>query len=246
MNALIVDDEFMEGEQLKDLLEKKCPEVEQIVFLESPVEAIMHLKKNEVDLLFLDIEMPEMNGFEFIEIVGSENIPPVVFTTAHSKYAVKAFKVHAIDYLLKPLDDSELKKAVQKAIKGRSADYQTQLNTLMNNPPEHFGDRVALTEGQVHHFAKLSEIVRIEGSGSYSVFYMNTGKKITTSRPLNSYGSRLENQGFIRSHQSHLVNLNFISSYSLSDGGELLLESGDRVPVSSRKKALIKQTLGLA
>ena len=246
MKALIVDDEFMEGEQLRDVLDQKCHQVEQIEFLQNPVDAIMYLKKHPTDLLFLDIEMPAMNGFEFIEIMGTENLPPVVFTTAHSKYAVQAFKVHAIDYLLKPIDDVELVEAVQKVSNSKSIDYRAQLNTLINNPPEHFGDRVALTEGQIHHFAKLNDIVRIEGSGSYSVFHMSNGKKITTSRSLSSYGSRLENQGFVKSHQSHLINLSFISSYSLSDGGELVLENGDRIPVSARKKTHIKHTLGLS
>lgn len=245
VNTLIVDDEYIEGEQLQEILRRKCPSIQNVKYLQSPVDAILHIKEHPVDLLFLDIQMPKMNAFEFIEIIGSEHLPPIVFTTAHSKYAVQAFKVRALDYLLKPIDDNELMAAVDKASALTSGELEKRLNSLVENQPESFGSRIAITEGQTHHFIKLKDIVRVEGSGSYSAFYLSDGKKFTTCKPLNAYSARLENQGFVRSHQSHLANLSYVSSYHMSNGGELFLENADRIPVSARRKTHVKQALGL-
>lgn len=245
LEVLIVDDEFIEGELLRKSLLEKCAAVKNVTNFQNPVEALVYLRDNEVNLLLLDVEMPGMNGFEFIDLVGSQNMPPVIFTTAFSSYAIRAFKVHALDYLLKPVDDEELVAAVNKAISTKQNDLEEQLSNLMEKPPESFNDRVALAEGQTHHLIRINDIVRVEGSGSYSTFYLNNGKKITTSKPLNTYSERLQNQGFIKSHQSHLANLKYINGYCLSNGGELLFENTENIPVSSRRREYVRKVLGL-
>lgn len=242
LRALIVDDEYMAIDQLEEALIQNCPEITSLKSLQSPLEAADHLKEHSVDLLFLDVEMPEMNAFEFIDMVGLDSLPTLIFTSAYSQYAVKAFKVHALDYLLKPIDGNELKVAVKKA---RGQQPTQQLSSLIQNPPEGFSDRLPLAEGQSYHFVKISDIIRIEGSGSYSDFHLIESRKITTSRPLNSYETRLQNQGFIRPHQSHMVNMHCIESYSMAEGAELLLINKDRVPVSTRRKNYVREKLGL-
>lgn len=246
LEVLIVDDEYIEGELLRKALLEKCPGIKNVTSFQNPIEALLYLKDHKVQLLFLDVEMPGMNGFEFIDIAGFENMPPVIFTTAYSKYAVKAFKVHALDYLLKPVDDEELMAAVDKAISMNGDRFKEQLSSLTEQPPERFNDRVALTEGQTHHLIRIDDIVRLEGSGSYSAFFLSNGKKITTSKPMSAYAERLQNQGFIKTHQSHLVNLNHVNAYRLSNGGELLLENTETVPVSSRRKEHVRKALGLS
>lgn len=245
LEVLIVDDEFIEGELLRKSLLDKCPIVKNISNFQNPTEGLLYLRDNHVDLLFLDVQMPGMNGFEFIDIVGPLNMPPVIFTTAFSKYAVKAFKVHALDYLLKPVDDDELVAAVNKAVGAKQNELKEQLLNLMEEPPERFNDRIALSEGQTHHLIRVNDIVRVEGSGSYSAFYLNNGKRVTTSKPLNTYFERLQNQGFIKSHQSHLANPRYINGYRLSNGGELLLENTEIIPVSTRRREYVRKALGL-
>jgi len=245
LEVLIVDDEFIEGELLRKMLLEKCQTVKKITLFQNPVEALLHLKDHDIDLLFLDVEMPGMNGFEFIDLVGSENMPRVIFTTAFSKYAVRAFKVHALDYLLKPVDDDELIAAVKKAVDTTQNNLERQLSNLMKKPPERFNERIVLAEGQTQHLININGIVRVEGSGSYSSFYLSSGKKITTSKPLNTYSDRLQNQGFIKSHQSHLANPKYINGYRLSNGGELLLENAEVIPVSSRRREYVRKALGL-
>lgn len=232
-------------EQLKEALAENCPEITSCHGIISPAEGLEYLKHQQVDLLLLDVEMPEMNAFEFIDLVGVENLPPLVFTSAYSQYAVRAFKVNALDYLLKPIDDEELKQAVEKVINQKSANTATQLNSLIKNPPQGFNERITLAEGQSYHFVKIQDIIRVESSGSYCVFHLESAEKITLSRPMNTYEPRLAAHGFIRSHQSHLVNPHYVKSYSLVNGGELILENNDLVPVSVRRRSFIRQQLGL-
>ncbi|UTW63247.1 response regulator transcription factor [bacterium SCSIO 12741] len=245
MHALILDDEINPANHLKALLKKYCPEVTSITILTNPVEALLYLKKESTQLLFLDIEMPEMNGFEFIEIVGVENLPGVIFTTAHSKYAVQAFRVNPIDFLLKPVDENELVEAVSRVTSTEVNDLESKLESLLNHFPEPFHKRIPLTEGQSYHFVEIDQIIRVKASGSYSEFYLKEGRKILTSRRLKYYADRLEKRGFIRTHNSHLVNVQCVKTFIRSNGGELELEGGHFVPVSLRMKDHVKRKLRL-
>ena len=216
MNAIIVDNEFMPAEHLEALVNRHCPEIkEQAVFL-NPKDALIHLKKHTVDVVFLDVEMPEMNAFEFIEIAGREALPPVIFTTAHSKYAVQAFQVEALDYLLKPVDPDLLVEAVKKVkvkttegLEAKFSNARKALNQELN--------RIALASGEEYHVVDKSEVIRIEADGSYSTFFLKDGRKITTSRRLNYYSDQFLSENFFKPHQSHLVNLSCVERYSKSD-----------------------------
>lgn len=238
MKVLIIDDEPRQLNYLEKKIQKHCPEVKEIEKLTSPVDGLKHIKNKAFDLLFLDVEMPEMTGFEFIEIVGVDKVPPVIFTTAYSKYAVEAFKVNAIDYLLKPVDPEELKNAVKKVSSTKR--NQSGIEALLSNQPETLENRIVLTEGQTYLFVRPEEIIYVQGSGSYSTFYLSENRKVTTSKRLNYYWQRLSEKIFIRPHQSFLVNQSAISGYDKANGGELILNSNLRVPVSRRMKEEIK------
>ncbi|MFT5823174.1 MAG: two-component system LytT family response regulator [Crocinitomix sp.] len=244
MITVIVDDEFMQSGYLEQQLIKHCPEIETIQVFNDPKDALLFLNKNKVDLIFLDIEMPGMNGFEFIEIAGLDNLPPVIFTTAFSEYAVNAFKVNAVDYLLKPVVADELITAVEK-VKLRNG-AQENLSVLMQMTPDPFEKRLVVMDGQRHVFIQFDNIIRIEGSGSYSIFHLINKEKITASKRLNYYWKKLDSHTFIRPHQSHIVNSKYILSYSNLNGGELILTEAHSAPVSSRLKQSIKSQLGLS
>lgn len=245
MNALIIDNEKMPAKHLENMITRHCPQIKKRKIINKPTEALLYLKKNQTDVIFLDIEMPEMNAFEFLEIGGLENMPPIIFTTAYSKYAVKAFKVRAVDYLLKPIDSEDLIAAVHRLNEGVSDQQEEKLAAIVENPPADSNDRLVLANNQYYHFALPEEIVRVEGNGSYSQFYLTDGRKIMTSKHLKSYTQRLLKKGFIRSHQSHLVNKQYIEGFSKADGGELIVKDGHRVPVSTRLRSNILDLLGL-
>ncbi|MGD1846332.1 MAG: LytR/AlgR family response regulator transcription factor [Salibacteraceae bacterium] len=245
MKALIVDDEPLFSSHLQELLQSHCPQVEVVRVFQNPKEALVYLRKETADALFLDIEMPEMNAFEFIEIIGMDRLPPIVFTTSYSKYAVQAFKVQALDYLLKPIVADELLAAVERLSERSQTEHQANLDSLLQDLPQGFDDRLVLASGQYYHFADPEEIIRVEGNGSYSNFFLTGDRQITTSRNLKTYVERLENRGFLRTHQSHLVNPEYLQGFDKADGGELVLREAQRVPVSKRLKKQILDFLRL-
>lgn len=239
MNILLVDDQNTHLEYLEILLRKLALDNLKITSSQQPLEAIKRLRKEHFDLLFLDVEMPEITGFEFIDIVGLENLPPLIFTTAYSKYAVEAFKVNAIDYLLKPFELSELAKSVEKA-----KTFQNSVNALqsiINQPPVTNEERLVIIQGQTYLFVPYTDIIRIEGKGSYADFYLLDGQRITTSKRLNIYWNQLNQHHFFKPHKSHIVNQTHVVGYSKSEGGMLLLSNGQNVPVSDQLKEEIRQ-----
>ncbi|MEX2595864.1 MAG: LytTR family DNA-binding domain-containing protein [Salibacteraceae bacterium] len=245
MTALILDDEFMAGEYLSDLITTHCPEIKKVLCEQFAKDAIEKLNQENIDLLFLDIEMPDMTGFELIEIIGLEKLPPVIFTSAFGEYALRAIKVSALDYLLKPIDPVELLSAIEKA-KHRSPEGKSvQLSNLLTMTNEGENHRLVIADGSDYFLVEPDEIVRIEGNGSYSTFVLEDNRKITSSRPLNFYYKKLLNKGFLRSHQSHVINLKWIDVYSKADGGFLRLKNKESLPVSSRLKKNVQKILGL-
>ncbi len=245
MRILIIDDQKRQIDYLEELIKSHLPEVEILGKFQNPIEALKYVKTNVVDLILLDIEMPEMTGFEFLEILGLDAAPAIIFTTAYSKYAVEAFKVNAIDYLLKPIDPDELVSGVNKVRQNQNNNSTVSLESILQSPPISFDNRIVITEGQTYTFIPFEEIIRVQGSGSYATFYLLNDTKKMTSKRLNIHWKRLENNGFIRPHQSHVVNLKHIISYNKEDGGTLFLKNDFYVPVSPNLKTEVKKILGL-
>jgi len=222
MRILIIDDQKRQIDYLEELIKSHLPEVEILGKFQNPIEALKYVKTNVVDLILLDIEMPEMTGFEFLEILGLD-----------------------VDYLLKPIDPDELVSGVNKVRQNQNNNSTVSLESILQSPPISFDNRIVITEGQTYTFIPFEEIIRVQGSGSYATFYLLNDTKKMTSKRLNIHWKRLENNGFIRPHQSHVVNLKHIISYNKEDGGTLFLKNDFYVPVSPNLKTEVKKILGL-
>ena len=234
MKAVIIDDEKHCCEVLETFL-KKMEGTEHLKSFLNPLEAVKELAQLDFDILFLDIEMPHLNGFELLN-VSPDNNWQVIFTTAYDEHALKAFKVNAVDYLLKPIDRHDLSNALSK-IEDEQQDFAQQQNVL-----EAVGNRIkkiAIPTMAGLELIAIDDIYFLEAQKNYTNLVFNDRKHLT-SRTLKSY-EKLELQyGFIRVHNSYMVNPNRIQRYVKGDGGYLVMENGIQIPVSrSRKDALV-------
>lgn len=236
MRAVIIDDEKKGRETLQKLLENYCREVEVAGMASNIDEGYELLKKQEPDVVFLDVEMPTGSGFELLE--KFDEVPfQVIFTTAYDSYAVKAIKFHALDYLLKPIDIDELRAAVDnmqklmlhKPSENRYTEFVTarKLEATGKIP-------LVVKEGIV--YITVSEIVRIESDGGYSIFYTVGDKKYVASKNLKEYEDILPGKEFFRIHKSHLINMRKVKKFIRVDGYFVEMEDGSTVEIARRKK----------
>lgn len=246
MKALLIDDEQHNLDNLRALLETYCPQVDVCAWALNAKSATSLLYKYQPDLVFLDIQMPEQNGFDWLRSLSSCDFD-VVFVTAYDHYAIQALRFAALDYLLKPVSIDELQAAVVRAEKLHRL---KEKNILLENlsqvlkSGQTFGDqRIALTSAKETRFAKISEIIRCESSNNYTIFYLEDGDILVVSKPIYLYNELLETHGFVRCHQSHLVNKIFIKSWKKEYGDFLLLTNGSEIPVSRNKKEELKKAL---
>lgn len=235
IKAVIVDDELSARNNLIFFLNNYCTQVQIIGTAESVPKAIELIHSTQPDLVFLDIEIGEGSGFDVLEAIKNTTIE-VIFTTAFNHYAIKAFKFSAIDYLLKPIDIEELKEAVQRAEERVNENkLNTRLEFLLNNLKYNQDKklrRIGLPiQGGIQFFA-LDEIIRLQSQSNYTTFYLNHNRKFLISKTLKEYDEMLCDHGFIRVHQSHLVNIDHIVQYQKTDGGYLILSDGSSVPLS--------------
>jgi two-component system LytT family response regulator len=232
-------------ENLRILLEKHCPQVTIIATAQSVSDAVGIIEKYSPNLVFLDIQMGDKTGFDVLKLLPSRNFE-VVFVTAYDQYGIQAVKFAALDYLLKPIDIEELMHAVNKAEYKLATRTQTsQLDFLLQQlkKPETNGSKIALQmQGEIRYVA-LSEIIRCEADNTYTHFYLSSGEKLLVSKSLKEYADLLHPNGFLRTHQSHLVNPKYVKSWLREDGGILLLLSGEKIPISKPNKDNVKQAL---
>jgi two-component system, LytTR family, response regulator len=242
---LVIDDEKNNIENLSFLLKENCPSLEMTGSAVSGEEGIQLIQTTQPDLVFLDIQMPGMTGFDMLQKLTSINFE-VIFVTAFDQYGIQAIKFSALDYLLKPLDVEELKKAVAKAMRKIEAKQQNNnINNLLKylQTPKQESPRIALPTLQETHYIKLEEIVRCEASDNYTAFFLSSGDKIIVSRTLKEYADLLKTHFFIRTHQSHLVNTHFVKSLLKEDGGSLLLTDKTKIPISRQYLDAVKKAL---
>lgn len=237
--AIIIDDLENARISLRKDLEDYCPDVEIIGEADGVVSGARLIRAVQPDIVFLDIHMKDGNGFDLLEILGSTNFA-LIFTTSSDEHAIRAFRYSAVDYLLKPIDYEQLQDAVNRAT--RMPD--TTLNLLRGNLSGQ-NRRIALNSQEKVDVVDLDDIIRLESSGAYSVFHLRDGGQIIVTRTLKEYDELLSRDGFIRVHQSHLVNMKFIRSFVKTDGGYLKLTTGHDIPVSSRKKSDVMRELGV-
>ena len=239
LRALIIDDEPECLRSLEHDLNTHCPQVEVIESYGSGKTGIKGINQHRPDVIFLDIDMPYINGFDLIEMVPDVDFE-VIFTTAHDKYAIQAFRISAVDYLLKPIDATSLKEAVSKVQslreKGSSPKQLQFLIEQIKDLETNNVKRIALPTMDGLEFIKLDDILYCQSDGAYSNVHFIDGSKMYISKTLRFLEDTLCNFHFFRVHNSFIVNLNYVRKYSKTDGGALVLTTGDRIRVSRTKK----------
>lgn len=246
INAIIVDDEQNCIESLAFDLKKHCPEIVIVDTCASPKQGLLAIRKHHPDLVFLDVQMPWMNGFEMLEVLDEINFV-IIFITAHDQFAAKAFRLSAIDYLLKPVDVNDLKEAVKKAGEkiGRQAGRDNINNLLHNiNNPE-TQQRIAFAGREGFEFVEIASIIYAQAEGAYTHVFLTGKKKIIVSRTLSDIEEMLPASKFQRIHHSTLVNINHVTHFFKTDGGYVVLDNGEKLIVSKSRKEGLLERLGL-
>ncbi|MBC7863290.1 MAG: response regulator transcription factor [Bacteroidia bacterium] len=238
MKVLIIDNEEQVRSGLVSLLNSHCPEVEEIQEANGVGSGLAAIEKYSPDIVFLDVEMGDGTGMDLIRKLGKFNFQ-LIFITAHNKYAIDAFKFSAIDFLLKPIDADELSQAVSKAkkyIETKNLSEQLQIMQESLGTLKGADKRIVLKDAEAIHFIKVTDIIRCEADGPYTKFVISNAKAILISKGLKEYEDLLGPFGFLRTHHSHLINLKKIIRFDKGEGGSLIMENNDHVPVSQRKK----------
>lgn len=233
MKIALIDDERSMREALKTILNHYFTDLD-IQEASGVEEGLVLLSSFHPDLLLLDVEMGDGTGFDLLSRLPLISYP-LVFVTAHDDYAVKAFKFSALDYLLKPVDPEELKNAVEKSQQNKIIE-SPHVKAFLHNWKEKQLERIVLSDHTNINILELQEIIRCQSVNNYTHFYLTEGREIVITKTLKHYEELLTDQGFFRTHQSHVINLQYLSKYSKRDGGELVMKDNTIIPVSSRKK----------
>ena len=238
IRVLIVDDEENGRENLEGVLQTYCPEVEVIGEANSALSAIEQIQLKQPSLVFLDIEMPGGNGFQVLDFFKQPDFQ-VVFVTAYDQYAIKAIRLSALDYILKPIDIMLVKAAIDKHASLKKEEDSRLKQFIENKHLPIANKRIALPLADKIHFVEVQHIISCKGEASYTTIFTSKGKHYLVSKPLIEYEDILSDYGFIRTHKSHIVNRTHINTFIKSDGGYLLMSDGSNIPVSRRKKEAV-------
>jgi len=243
LTAIIVEDLTDALQLLKKDIETRFPSIEIIDTAQSVVEAAKVLRKKKPDLLFLDIMLGDGTGFDILEIFPDLK-SKIIFVTASDEFAIKAFKFAAIDYVLKPYSHKDLDQAINRAVSQIQPNNE-RLSILKNTlaSPEKKPNKISLHTLDKIIIVNLNDIVRCESDSNNTIFYLDSGKKIFVTKTLKYFADLLRPYEFLRIHQSHLVNLQYIAEFIKTDGGYLMLKNGENVPVSVRKRTEVLEVL---
>ena len=244
IKAIIIDDEIHCRKTLSMLLNEYCPDVEVIEQCGDAECGLAAIQKHKPHLAFLDIEMPNMNGFEMLEKLPAINFE-IIFTTSYDQYAIKAIRFSALDYLLKPVERQELQRAVQKVAQRLQSPLPQQLEILLQkiHQPTSPIQRIALPTMEGLQMIAVSSIISCASDSNYTVFFLKNKQKIIVSRPLKEIEEMLEEYSFLRVHNSYLVSLNEIDKYVKGEGGYLVMTDGSNIDVSRSKKETLLNKL---
>jgi two-component system LytT family response regulator len=237
LKAIIIDDEINGVELLQHLVKDNCPNISVIAAETSPQRGKELIEKHNPDLVFLDIEMPEMSGFELLEKLKHLSFQ-VIFTTAYDNYALKAFKYNTVDYLLKPIIVSELIAAVNKLEeKSKNSSGNISINHLLETlrSTQNQG-RLAISSQNEILYVETEKIMRLESDSNYTNVILTDGKKITSSKTLKDYETSLSPNNFFRVHKTFIVNLDHVEKYVKSEGGYIVMKDNVQIPVSREKR----------
>lgn len=244
IKALLIDDEERATDALQLMIEKFCPEIKQVWVCNDAENAAALIHEFNPDLVFLDIRMPQLSGFELLKLIPNKNFK-VIFTTAYDEYAIQSIRFSAFDYLLKPIDAEELINAVRRFVLNSEGHMQQQ--ELFNNMAANMQlqgkqqFRLALPSHDGVHFLFPAEISHCKAEGNYTRFYTAIGKQHLTSRTMGEYQELLGQYHFIRCHKSHLVNRDFISF--IDHNGLIVLKDNTRIEISRRSRSAVMAAL---
>lgn len=244
--ALIIEDEPEGLENLKNFLRMYCPDVE-VVAEGGSNEDFLRLaedRNSNFDVAFLDIGLPD--GLVFQSLQQLDELPfDIIFVTAFDKYALRAFEFSAIDYVTKPIEREELMRAVSR-IRHKNSGTKERLEILQQtfnpNAPNAF-EKLGISAMDGVHFVRLGDIVRLEAADNYTHFLLKSGTRITASRTIKAYEDTLAAFNFVRVHKKHIVNMNFMKTYIKGEGGYLVMDNGDNIEVSRRKKSNLMEAV---
>lgn len=243
--TLVIDDERLAREELKSVL-SEIHEIDVIGEAQNGDEALKLIKSEAPDLIFLDINMPEMNGFEMLKKL--DEIPKVIFVTAYDEYALKAFEVNALDYLLKPIDPERLEEAIEKLKKESDEEFESTLNPKFNRSNRTLSvlDRVFIKDGEKCYFVQLADVRMLESDGNYVKVYFDKNRPLIL-RSLNSFEEKLDPEHFFRANRKFIVNINWIEKVEnwFNGGLQVELRSGDKIEVSRRQAIRFKELFSL-
>jgi len=236
MKAVIIDDEHHCITTLSWSLKQYCSEVEIVGVAYNGEDGIQLIQRLNPDLVFLDIEMPILSGIDMLIKLNKIDFK-IIFTTAYDKYAIKAIKLNALDFLLKPIDKDELILAISKAHNESNNINKSQVHQLHEFHKTKVVDKIALSLNNGLHFINLSDIIRIEANGNYCNFILADNRKYLLSKKLGDAEEiLLDNPNFYRIHKSHIINLKFVSRYIRGEGGEVIMADNTSISLSRNKK----------
>lgn len=251
VRCLIIDDEKNARENLENLVGKYCPELDVCGMAVSGMDGIQRIKELNPDAIFLDVHMSDIDGFTLLSRL-EEPKPMVVFVTAYEKYALKAIKASAIDYMLKPVSIKELQGAAQKLEQlfrlkndnpGFDKGYNDALKLMIQSSHDENPERIALPDHAGYRFENMRDIVRLESDSNYTTIYLKSNEKVLVSKPMKHFEDFLDEKIFIRIHNSHIINIHFLKGYLRDDGGMAELFDGSKLSIAKRRLPLFLDTI---
>lgn len=246
LKAVLIDDEVNNLSSLKEKLSKHCVQVQIAAECDNAADGIKAINSLHPDIVFLDIEMPVMNGFVMLQQLTYKNFE-LIFTTAYDHYAIKAIRFSALDYLVKPIEVEDLKEAVNKAEEKRNhgnpnPQIELLVEQLLHKKNQY--SRIAIPSTEGLHFIRIEDIIYLEASVNYTFIYTTGKNKFTVSRTLKEYEDLLPSDIFLRIHNSYIINKNFAEKYIRGEGGQVVLSNGATLDVAKRKKSEFLKAIG--
>ena len=245
MKAIIIDDEPNAVDLLSLRLAECCSQVTVAAGCTSSVAGVAAIRQHRPDVVFLDIEMPQMNGFQVLEAVADLSFA-LIFVTAYDKFALKAFKYSAIDYLLKPIDTKELMRSVQRVEKQQFTQKEQveYLKTQLTETQKPLTKKIALPYQNGVTFVYLKDVIYCESDSSYSTFHLADGQHYLVMKSLKDIQDLLEDQGFLRIHRQYIINLDHIKKFFKGEGSYLIMTNGQNIPVSRMQRDRFAERFG--
>jgi two-component system LytT family response regulator len=233
IRAIIIDDEAKARDLLRKMLKEYCPDVDMIGDCEDLPNGVKAIRKLKPDLVFLDIEMPGHSGLELLDFFDEGEMSfSVIFVTAYNNYAIKAFKLSAVDYLLKPVEPADIEQAIERYKRRNTREKNSSFATLKENLRDGVLDKIAVPDSNSIKFLQLGDILYFKADKTYTDIFFVDGSKLTISRTLKNIEDTVGNVHFFRCHKSYIVNMKYVTDYVKSEGGYLVINGKHTIPLS--------------